>query len=228
MRGDCTDVTNTLVSMFRALGYPAKAVFGYVVDKTGAHVWGEVLIGGELYVIDDDGRLQPLEAALKDMQIFRPERGDSRDFMWDENGQDPYPHPPELAWWMGGVVPQAGSASYDAGSACPWTIDIYFWNVGALGGPEYQGATWTETSSVGGLEPGPNGVCWTSGTTTVALVFTGGPNGKLTFNGRETATLVNGNHFAVHEAWSQPIEGTIDVPVVDPSIFDGWMEAASP
>ena len=50
MKGDCTDVTNAMVSIFRNLGYPAKAVFGYAGDKNSPHAWGEVVIGGQPYL----------------------------------------------------------------------------------------------------------------------------------------------------------------------------------
>ena len=95
MQGDCTDVTNALVSMFRAKGYPAKGVFGYAGDKEHPHAWGEVLIGGKMYLIDEDGNLQKLDTAMAAMNLIRPESGDPRAFMWDENGQTPY----EAAWW---------------------------------------------------------------------------------------------------------------------------------
>ena len=95
MRGDCTDVTNALVSIFRAKGYPAKGVFGYAGDREHPHAWGEVLIGGKAYLIDEDGNLQQLDAAMKAMNLLRPEPGDPRAFMWDESGETPY----EAAWW---------------------------------------------------------------------------------------------------------------------------------
>jgi len=100
LEGDCTDVTSAMVSMFRGLGYPAKAVFGYVVDKDSPHVWGEVAIGGKPYLIDEFGKLQPLEAAVASLKLIRPDPDDPRAFMWDENGQVPY----EAAWWDPTVV----------------------------------------------------------------------------------------------------------------------------
>jgi hypothetical protein len=95
MRGDCTDVSNTLVSMFRSMGYPAKSVFGYVNDKTSPHVWGEVLIGDKMYLIDEMGSLQKLDVAMSLMHLIRPDASDARNAMWDENGETPY----EAAWW---------------------------------------------------------------------------------------------------------------------------------
>ncbi len=95
MSGDCTDVTNALVSVFRAKGYPAKGVFGYAGDKEHPHAWGEVLIGGKMYLIDEDGNLQKLETAMAAMNLLRPDANDPRAFMWDENGETPY----ETAWW---------------------------------------------------------------------------------------------------------------------------------
>jgi hypothetical protein len=95
MSGDCTDVTNALVSVFRAKGYPAKGVFGYAGDKEHPHAWGEVLIGGKMYLIDEDGNLQKLDTAMAAMNLLRPDATDPRAFMWDENGETPY----ETAWW---------------------------------------------------------------------------------------------------------------------------------
>jgi hypothetical protein len=95
MSGDCTDVTNALVSVFRAKGYPAKGVFGYAGDKEHPHAWGEVLIGGKMYLIDEDGNLQKLDTAMAAMNLLRPDADDPRAFMWDENGETPY----ETAWW---------------------------------------------------------------------------------------------------------------------------------
>lgn len=95
MKGDCTDVTAAMVSIFRSLGYPAKSVFGYVVDKQSPHVWGEVAIDGKPYLIDEDGHLQPLADAVKDLHLIRPDPNDPRAFMWDENGQVPY----QADWW---------------------------------------------------------------------------------------------------------------------------------
>lgn len=95
MSGDCTDVTNAMVSMFRALGYPAKGVFGYAVDKDSPHAWAEVVIGGKPYVVDEDGKIQPLDQAVANMRLIRPDPSDPRAFMWDETGQAPY----TAEWW---------------------------------------------------------------------------------------------------------------------------------
>ena len=101
MKGDCTDITSATVSMFRALGYPAKAVFGYVVDKDSPHVWGEVQIGGKPYLIDEEGKLQPLDDAMTSMHLIRPDPSDPRAFMWDESGQTPY----DADWWSKPIDP---------------------------------------------------------------------------------------------------------------------------
>ncbi|HYO43013.1 MAG TPA: transglutaminase domain-containing protein [Candidatus Limnocylindrales bacterium] len=95
MKGDCTDVTNAMVSIFRNLGYPAKAVFGYAGDKNSPHAWGEVIIGGQPYLVDEEGNLQKLDDAMKAAGLIRPDPGDPRAFMWDENGQVPY----RADWW---------------------------------------------------------------------------------------------------------------------------------
>ncbi len=95
LEGDCTDVTNAMVSMFRALGYPAKGVFGYVVDKDSPHAWAEVVIGGKPYLVDEEGKLQPLDQAMTSMHLIRPDPDDPRASMWDETGQAPY----KAEWW---------------------------------------------------------------------------------------------------------------------------------
>ncbi|MCU0505558.1 MAG: hypothetical protein MUE82_07245 [Chloroflexi bacterium] len=95
MSGDCTDVTNAIVSIFRAAGYPAKGVFGYVVDKESPHAWAEVLIGGKPYIVDEEGKIQPLDQAMADLKLIRPGPDDPRAFMWDETGQAPY----TAEWW---------------------------------------------------------------------------------------------------------------------------------
>ncbi len=95
MKGDCTDVTNAMVSIFRNLGYPARAVFGYAGDRDSPHAWGEVVIGGRPYLVDEEGNLQDLDAAMRAANLLRPEPGDPRGFMWDENGQVPTSD----RWW---------------------------------------------------------------------------------------------------------------------------------
>jgi hypothetical protein len=87
MRGDCTDVTNALVSVFRALGYPAKAMFGYDADNA-PHAWGEVLIDNKVYLIDEQGALQDRQKALNLLKLKRPSSWDRRNYMWDESGQE--------------------------------------------------------------------------------------------------------------------------------------------
>ena len=54
--GDCTDTTDAAVSIFRADGFRAVGVYGYAdKDKTHPHAWGEVVIGGNVYRIDEWG-----------------------------------------------------------------------------------------------------------------------------------------------------------------------------
>jgi hypothetical protein len=88
MRGDCTDVTNAMVSVFRSLGYEARGVFGYQTNPTtnaqDPHAWGEVLIGGKVYLIDEQGQVSPREAAMELQHLTRPEPGDARYYMWDD------------------------------------------------------------------------------------------------------------------------------------------------
>ena len=113
LHGDCTDVTNAVVSMFRKLGYPAKGVFGYQVNTKHPHAWGEVLIGGKVYLIDEEGKLQDIDKAMEALKLIRPEPGDPRLAMWDENSEDPYPLPPETPWWK--MVPSEFSLTGGSG-----------------------------------------------------------------------------------------------------------------
>ncbi len=89
-KGDCTDVTNAAVSIFLAKGYPTKAVFGYQGDKDHPHAWGEVVIGGKVYLIDEEGTLEPLDDAMKKMNLIRPDSNDPRNRMWDDKKTEPY------------------------------------------------------------------------------------------------------------------------------------------
>ncbi len=118
MRGDCTDVTNALISMFRNLGYPAKAVFGYAGDKDTPHVWGEVRIGDTPYLIDEDGRLWPLDQGVADLHFIRPDPGDPRAFMWDEAGQTVY----DASWWTKAPIVQLGR--FDLASMATEATDL--------------------------------------------------------------------------------------------------------
>ncbi len=88
MKGDCTDVTNAMVSVFRSLGYEARGVFGYETDPTtkaqDPHAWGEVLIGGKVYLIDEQGQVSPRERAMELQHLERPKPEDARYKMWDD------------------------------------------------------------------------------------------------------------------------------------------------
>lgn len=95
-KGDCTDVSNALVSVLSNQGYPAKAVFGYVGDKNSPHVWVEVLVGGKPYFVDENGQLSPLtDDELATAGLIRADPSDNRNAMWDENGQESY----SSDWW---------------------------------------------------------------------------------------------------------------------------------
>jgi hypothetical protein len=45
--------------------------------------------------VDEEGNLQKLDDAMKAAGLIRPDPGDPRAFMWDENGQAPY----TANWW---------------------------------------------------------------------------------------------------------------------------------
>jgi PKD repeat protein len=86
--GDCIDVTNVYVSMLRAKGIQAKGVAGYDVSG-GPHAWTEVVIGTEVYAIDEYARLCLREDYVK-CCVKYPPPGDTYRKMWDENGTTPY------------------------------------------------------------------------------------------------------------------------------------------
>jgi hypothetical protein len=121
MRGDCTDMANASVSMFRSLGYQAKSVFGYTVDTDSPHNWAEVIVGGEAYFIDERGGIQRLEEAMAAQKIIRPNAGDARNFMWDESGQVPY----EKEWWKKALVIKEITSVGDGGIFSGGTLGSY-------------------------------------------------------------------------------------------------------
>jgi transglutaminase-like putative cysteine protease len=94
LSGDCTDHANAAVSMLRAKGIPAKAVYGLKDGDPNAarHAWAEFKLGDKLYRLDDG-------------YIYTPENDDFHfrtythitdpndpyyHSMWDEEGQEPY------------------------------------------------------------------------------------------------------------------------------------------
>ncbi|MBN1630110.1 MAG: DUF4339 domain-containing protein [Thermoleophilia bacterium] len=99
LSGDCTDTTNVAVSVFRARGFAAKAIYGHTIGDPGqGHVWGEVVIGDALYLIGDEGDLFTGKntGKLLDHFEYKTDPSDSRyNSMYDENGQRPY----DPNWW---------------------------------------------------------------------------------------------------------------------------------
>ncbi len=96
LKGDCSDVSNAMVSMLINQGYHAKAVFGYAGDKDHPHVWVEALVNGKPYYVDELGKFSPLnDAELAKAQLIRADASDNRNAMWDDNGQEPY----KADWW---------------------------------------------------------------------------------------------------------------------------------
>lgn len=84
--GDCIEVTNALVSILRAKGYDIKGVSGYVKGKP--HAWSEIVIGEEVYGIDEYGVITKLDYHKK--YITYPKEGDPYRKEWDEKGTRPY------------------------------------------------------------------------------------------------------------------------------------------
>lgn len=92
--GDCVDITNAGVSIFSANGIPAKGSGGYIkyVDKPDKfpHAWGEVVIDKKVYLLDENGKIAPLEDAMKRIGLERGSTSDSRYRMWDDKGITKY------------------------------------------------------------------------------------------------------------------------------------------
>ena len=84
--GDCIDVTNALVSILRSKGYKIKGVSGYLHGKH--HAWSEVVIGNEIYAIDEEGRISKLDYFKK--YVTYPKEGDPYRKEWDEKGTRVY------------------------------------------------------------------------------------------------------------------------------------------
>ncbi len=100
--GDCVDVTDAGVSLFLANDLPAKGVSGYQTlqdyDKKTKknfvtkkpHAWGEVLIDNKAYLLDENGKIAPLESTMKRMNLERPSADDRRYRMWDDKSITKY------------------------------------------------------------------------------------------------------------------------------------------
>jgi len=100
LSGDCTDTTNAAVSIFTAKGFPAKGVYGYGNGGKGpaTHVWGEVLIGGQVYRIDETGYLITPDTDAFNYGEYKPITDPTDPHyqcIWDANGQAPY----NADWW---------------------------------------------------------------------------------------------------------------------------------
>jgi hypothetical protein len=94
--GDCNDTACAYASVLRAKGINAKCVVGHT--KRGGnyerHVWVEFEVDGKPYFIGDEGNIQPLAFAEKELLLERPEQKDEG-FMWDETGMVRY----QANWW---------------------------------------------------------------------------------------------------------------------------------
>lgn len=92
--GDCTDTTAAAVSVFIAKGFPAKGVYGYGGgEKSRPHVWGEVVIGGKVYRIDETGYVISPETDrfhYDEYQYVTDPNDPHYKSMWDDTAQEPY------------------------------------------------------------------------------------------------------------------------------------------
>ena len=112
LSGDCTDTTSAAVSVFTAKGFHVKGVFGYGGgDKHRPHAWGEVLIGNEIYRIDETGGLITPESNAFHFTEYQPptDTADPRyKSMWDDQGQEPY----DKDWWKKPLAIGAFAGTY--------------------------------------------------------------------------------------------------------------------
>jgi hypothetical protein len=93
-RGDCKNVANAMASVYRSMGFVAKAVDGYQAGVR--HGWVEFIVNGKVYYSGTAGDVMPLERAVQKMQLVRPAYESGKGYMWDENGQERY----ETGWWL--------------------------------------------------------------------------------------------------------------------------------
>ncbi len=152
MYGDCTDVTNATVSVFRSLGYPAKAMFGYASNGE-AHAWGEVVIGGKVYLVDELGGVSDRDKAIQLQQLTRPDSSDCRYFMWDETGQ--YKLDPD---WCKRFLTSGSTAPGGSVTTGTSSVSVTVPTGGVLGawkGVDESGDTFTVTFTVD-----PDGQMW--------------------------------------------------------------------
>jgi len=102
--GDCTDTTVAAVSVFPAKGFRARGVYGYGgCDKSRPHAWGEVVIGGKLYRIDETGYVINPESDPNHYTEYQyvTDADDPRyRSMWDDRAQQPY----DPDWWKSGEL----------------------------------------------------------------------------------------------------------------------------
>lgn len=135
--GDCIDVTNVYVSMLRAKGIEAKGVAGFDVSG-GPHAWTEVVIGTEVYVVDEYARICLREDYVK-CCVKYPPPGDTYRKMWDENGTTPYRsdwYNPKMA-----IIGPGGKIHAQDGKTYSFTAQtlgipkdaLYKWNFNNLG-----------------------------------------------------------------------------------------------
>ena len=92
MKDECATCANSYTSVFAGFGIPAKSVSGTVINEDGVrapHVWTEVMFGDEMYYIDNEGLIEPLEKVVQRDKLVR-------DQMWDKDSQRPY----DPAWWL--------------------------------------------------------------------------------------------------------------------------------
>jgi hypothetical protein len=96
-KGDCTCVTNTVVSMLRGLGIEAYGVDGEANPngKWREHAWVEFVYEGKPYYYDNDNGVVPLEDMKGKISV--PKYTFNRGYMWNENGQKSY----QVGWWKG-------------------------------------------------------------------------------------------------------------------------------
>ena len=147
LHGDCTDSTNAAVSVLRAGGFRAKGVYGYPGggDSSQApHAWAEVLIGDNVYRMED-GYLYTPENADWHFREYENITDTSDPYylsMWDEKGQKPY----DASWWKTAESAGTYKGTWTTGIGdvpFEFTVDVESGVAGEFDYPDPKGATYS-------------------------------------------------------------------------------------
>jgi hypothetical protein len=124
-KGDCVDITNAGVSLFLASGLHAKGVGGAVKYQNDPeeypHAWAEVVIANKIYLLDEDGRIEPREVAMSRGILFRS-TNPKWNRMWDNNGMTEY----DPKWCKDYLTSSSNPIGIDcpSGHVCGTTVPV--------------------------------------------------------------------------------------------------------